>query len=450
MAILLAVLGCEKKGSQGHDDKAPAAASTASPSSSSPGEDPFCNEHGVVEALCTKCNPTLIPVFQAKGNWCAEHGFPESICPICHPERGGRPAVDGGVLAKADGAPADGTKVRLKSKETARLADIRTEKAVARTGNDGVVVTAKITYDATKLADVNARAAGVVRELKAEVGASVKRGATLAVIESAQVGADRSKLTAVNARVKVSEENLAREKQLHDEKISSRKSLLEAQQELEAARAEQASIASGLAIIGGAGAGGHYTLTAPFDGTVTVRKASIGKLVDPEEALFQVVDTSLMWAELDVPEKDLSRVHTGQAVALTLDAVEGDLAGTLDYLAPAIDAHTRTAKGRVRLDNRSANLRANMYGRARIVLPSGQAGVLVPRSAIQRAKDVTLVFVRLSEEQYEARRVQLGAADDERIEVTRGVKSGEDVVTQGSFLLKTETLKDSIGAGCCD
>jgi cobalt-zinc-cadmium efflux system membrane fusion protein len=353
-------------------------------------------------------------------------------------------------LSKSDGAPADGTKVRLKSKETARLADIRTEKAVARTGNDGIVVTAKVTYDATKLADVNARAAGVVRELKVEVGARVKQGAALAVIESAQVGADRSKLAAASARVKVAEENLAREKQLHDEKISSRKSLLEAQQELEAARADQAAIASGLAIVGGAGAGGRYTLTAPIDGTVTVRKATIGKLVDPEEALFQVVDTALMWAELDVPEKELARVHAGQAVALTLDAVEGDIAGTLDYLAPAVDPHTRTAKGRVRLENRRGDLRANMYGRARVVLPSGQAGVLVPRSAVQRAKDVSLVFVRLSDEQYEARRVQTGGSDDERIEVTRGVKPGEDVVTQGSFLLKTETLKDSIGAGCCD
>ena len=46
----------------------------------------MCREHGVPEAVCTKCNPSLIPVFQAKGDWCEEHGFPESFCPICHPE----------------------------------------------------------------------------------------------------------------------------------------------------------------------------------------------------------------------------------------------------------------------------------------------------------------------------------------------------------------------------
>src|SRR5213594_1489452 len=46
----------------------------------------LCKEHGVLEAVCTKCNPALIAVFKAKGDWCEEHGFPESVCPICHPE----------------------------------------------------------------------------------------------------------------------------------------------------------------------------------------------------------------------------------------------------------------------------------------------------------------------------------------------------------------------------
>ena len=44
----------------------------------------LCKEHGVLEAICTKCNPQLIPVFQAKGDWCAEHEIPESICTKCN------------------------------------------------------------------------------------------------------------------------------------------------------------------------------------------------------------------------------------------------------------------------------------------------------------------------------------------------------------------------------
>jgi hypothetical protein len=68
----------------------PATTSTATehaPSSAVPGShDDWCDEHEVPESLCTRCNPGLIPAFQATGDWCAEHGVPESQCRICHPE----------------------------------------------------------------------------------------------------------------------------------------------------------------------------------------------------------------------------------------------------------------------------------------------------------------------------------------------------------------------------
>ena len=70
--------------------------------------------------------------------------------------------------------------------------------------------------------------------------------------------------------------------------------------------------------------------------------------------------------------------------------------------------------------------------------------------AVQRASGVEVVFVRLTEALYETRRVETAARGDGWVEVTRGVVPGEDVVTVGSFLLKTETLKGSIGAGCCE
>ena len=86
MRILISVLavailiGCQRQADPANPDK-PASRHTASQ------EGAFCKEHGVLEAVCTKCNPALVPVFKAKGDWCEKHGFPESFCPICHPER---------------------------------------------------------------------------------------------------------------------------------------------------------------------------------------------------------------------------------------------------------------------------------------------------------------------------------------------------------------------------
>lgn len=56
------------------------------PPSAVPGSyEDWCGEHAVPESLCTRCNPALVPAFQATGDWCAEHGLPESQCLVCNP-----------------------------------------------------------------------------------------------------------------------------------------------------------------------------------------------------------------------------------------------------------------------------------------------------------------------------------------------------------------------------
>jgi cobalt-zinc-cadmium efflux system membrane fusion protein len=410
--------------------------------------DAMCKEHGVLEAICTKCNPKLIPVFQAKGDWCPEHGFPESICPICHPERGGKPGHD----VAADEAPADGLRIKFKRSDTERLVGIETTKAVARQGESVVTAPVRLAYDAAKLAHVNARSPGVVRSLKVDVGSTVKPGQALAVIDSPTVGADRARVTAAASRVRVAEENHRRAAELQGEGITSRRSLLEAEQELETAKSEHAALTGSLSSLGiGGGRLGTYTLTAPLAGVVTERRVSIGQVVTGDDLLFEIVDTSSIWADVEVAESDLGGVSVGQSVAIRLDVLgEGEVMGQISYVAPLIDPHTRTAKVRVPLDNADGRLRANMYGQARIMAAAAGSAVTVPRSAVQRAKNVQLVFVRLNQSEYETRRVQLGPSDGDTIEIRKGIRPGEEVATTGSFLLKTETLKDSIGAGCCE
>ncbi len=442
LLILLTTAACE--GKPGSD----AQAETNAPSTSyGTAEGAFCNEHGVLEAVCTKCNPALIPVFKAKGDWCDEHGFPESFCPICHPDQGGRPKLD----VQSDGAPADGTKVTFKTKETARLAGIRVAKAAERLSRSSLNVTARIAYDASKVAEVNARSAGVVRSIRADVGTIVRAGGPLATIESAEVGAGQSRLRAASSRVRLAEANFARQKALHQDGISAEKDALAAAQDLDAAKADFSAAQAALGIVGNTDGASHYTLASPISGVVTVRDATIGRLVGTEKTLFQIVDTSSMWAEIDIPEGEVSRVAIGQRVSVTLEALgDKEFSGTLSYVSPQIDAHTRTAKGRVALDNPEGLLRGNMFARAAIQVTKGGTAVVVPRSSVQRAKSAQIVFVRVAEDAFEARRVQLGPGDAELVEVSGRVAAGDEVATDGSFLLKTETLKGSIGAGCCE
>lgn len=443
LALALALLsaGCERA-----EPEAPAPAPGPTAPAPAAGEG-MCEEHGVLEAVCTKCNPALVPVFQAKGDWCEEHGFPESFCPRCHPERGGRPKAD----VADDGAPADGTKVRFATRDTARLAGIEVAEVAQRTSLVHVSATARLAYDATKVAEVNARAPGVVRSLLVDIGTKVEAGTTLAVLRSAGVGADQSRLVAAKSRVQVAEANHRRLEKLHAARMAAENDVLAALQELDAAKAERAAAQAALAMVGGVGGSSRYELTAPIAGVVTRRSATIGRMVDLEEVLFEIVDTSSMWAELEIPEVDLFRVAVGQYVTVTVDGLpDRELTGTLEYLAPEIDPHTRTIRGRVPLANPEGVLRGNMFAQARVAVAGSGTAVVVPRAAVQRAKTTHLVFVRLAEDLYEARRVVLGPGDADVVEVTGRVAPGDRVVTAGSYLLKTETLRESIGAGCCE
>jgi len=441
-ALLMALALVGASGCAGPPE-APAAASPAVPST-----DELCAEHGVLEAVCPKCNPKLAPVFQAKGDWCAEHGFPESFCPICRPERGGRPATE---VASADEPPPDRLRVRLLSPETSRVAGIVTEKGRSADVAATLVLPAKLAYDSAKRAEVNARSAGIVHAVAVDVGSPVAKGAPLVVVDSPEVGADRSRLLAAQTRVEVAQARLERERALYAERMTAQREVQEAESELAAALGEVRALEAAAGVVGAGEPSGRYTLFAPIAGVVVRRTASLGRRVDPEEILLEIVDASTLWAEIDVPERHLAEVRVGSAVTLTFDALGGvEAHGTIASVAPEVDPKTRTAVARVKVANPDGALRANMYGRARIAKGGGAAGVSVPRTALQRANGAEVVFVRITDALYETRRVETGARGDGWVQVLRGIAPGEDVVTVGSFLLKTETLKGSIGAGCCE
>ena len=437
LLVALALVGCAEREPEAAADPVEAAST-----------EELCAEHGVLEAVCAKCNPALAAVFQARGDWCAEHGFAESFCPLCHPERGGRPAAE---IAGGDEPPADRLKVRFASPRTADIVGIETEKGRAVAAGESLVVPARLVYDASRRAEVNARSAGVVRSVLVDVGTRVRRGAPLVVLDSPDVGADRSRLTAARAQVEVARAQLERERALHAEGITPKRTVDEAEAALAAAQGEVRALEAAAGVVGRGGTSGRYTLQAPIDGVVVRRAAIVGRQVDLEEVLVEIVDAEVLWAEIDVPEPRLGEIAVGRAVTLSFDALPGrSFEGRIDSIAPEVDPRTRTAVARVRLANTDGTLRAKMYGRARIALGGAGSPVEVPRSALQRAHGAEIVFVRLSDTLYETRRVDTGASADGWVEITRGVAPGEDVVTTGSFLLKTETLKGSIGAGCCE
>ncbi|HEY0715105.1 MAG TPA: efflux RND transporter periplasmic adaptor subunit [Polyangia bacterium] len=406
----------------------------------------WCGEHGVPESMCTKCKPELVAKYVEKGDFCREHGFPESVCPICHPEKvraaGHEPPV----------FPKPGTKVKLASADTEREIGIESEKVEKRPFANSLEVVGQLQFNENRLARLSARGEGVVVEVKVDIGDDVKRGQTLVLLASGSIGQEQSRIAGTKGRVEAAKAALERERGLLSSGISSRREVEQAQAELTEA---QAQLAGGQASLRAAGAGeggvGRYTLAAPFPGTVVSRHAVAGQSVAPGHTILEVADLGIMWALLDVPEDKASLVQPGQKVRLTSDAGGAQLEGIVSRMSAVVDPQTRTVRARVDLPNAKRTLRAGTFVRATIELAAATGGaLLIPRESVQFAEGQQLVFVRTSAGQYDPRPITLGARAGKYVEVARGLSAGEEIVTTGAFLLKTEILKDSIGAGCVD
>jgi cobalt-zinc-cadmium efflux system membrane fusion protein len=192
-------------------------------------------------------------------------------------------------------------------------------------------------------------------------------------------------------------------------------------------------------------------MTSPFAGIVVERTAVMGEVVNTSKVLFAIGDTSKMWAMLDVYEADFRKVRLRQPVVLTVEGLRGEaFGGRITWISSHVDRRTKTLKVRAEIANPEGLLRAGMFGKAVITIHDKESLLVVPKAAVQWDGCCNIVFVKHSDTLFKPRKVQLGYETDAFYTVEGGLKPHEVVVTTGSFLLKTEILKGSIGAGCCE
>jgi cobalt-zinc-cadmium efflux system membrane fusion protein len=408
--------------------------------------EPWCKEHAVPEAMCTKCHPQLIARFIQAGDYCREHGYPESACPYCHPEK---------VKALGHALPSfpePGTKIRLASAETERAAGIETTRVAERSFARTIDAVGQLELDQNKLARLSARGDATVVEVKVDVGEDVRRGQALVVLASGAVGGSQSRLAAAEARVQAARASLEREEALVSGGISSRRDVEHARTELATAEGERDAARAELraAGAGDAGGGGRYALVAPFDGTIVARNAVTGRTVSANDSLVDVADVRTLWAVLEVPEEHAGAVRPGQRATVRVDGSGEVREARVTRVAASVDPRTRTVRVRVDLPNADRALRAGSFVRGTIEVSPPRRALLLPRDAVQRAQEHDLVFVRTAPGHYDPVSVRLGARVGGEVEIVGGLAEGAEVVTTGAFVLKTEILKDSIGAGCAD
>jgi membrane fusion protein, heavy metal efflux system len=295
---------------------------------------------------------------------------------------------------------------------------------------------------------------GVIKQVPVVLGDHVKRGQPLAVVFSselaeaetqylshlAELEADHKKLVRTQNLVKLGAASQQEEEDveaMHAGHESYVRAALEKLKLLGASDQQIASLKQAEQI------DPNFVVPAPINGVVLTRAANLGLVVSTAQELFTVADLSTVWIMASINEKDFASVRVGTAASVTAPAYPGRAwNGRVIYIQPQVDQNTRTAQARIEVANPREDLRIDMYTDVDFTSP-GAPGPVVPEAAVQSIGERRFVFlpVKDNDGSFALREVRLGSAAGGYYSVLEGLKEQDEVVTDGSFILKSEALR---------
>ena len=315
---------------------------------------------------------------------------------------------------------------------------------------------ATVQSNENELAEVTTLIRGRVVKVHVDVGQDVKKDTLLAMLHSTDLGlAEGAYLKAV-ARLHEAELAHERARDLHEHKAVSLAELQRREAEMKTARAEARETQNRLELLGVPRREierlnrehtikADVPLRAPFDGRVIMRNITRGEVVETNQKFFTVADLSEVWVVGNVPEKDVQYIRKEQRVDVIVSAYPHAIfPGTITYISDVIDAATRTMRLRVTVPNPDRLLKPEMFATVRVYAAPTPDALTVPLAAVQNGPAGKILFVQKEANEFEVRTVKLGSEQGEVVTVLEGVSAGEQVVTKGSFVLKSEMERHKI------
>lgn len=378
-----------------------------------------------------------------------------ALIAVAFSERGSQPRTDAHPVAAPPGI------VTLTPAQRASV----TTAAVARVAVPvRTTVPGRIDFNADHVTPLFAQFSGRVVRLDGEVGASVRQGQVLGMLDSPDIVAMEAEYQQAAAGVRAAQTSASQAVQTHQraarlaeveaiplrELQSAQAEDARASDELRRAEAAEAAARGRLQIAGFTDAelarldtGGAPSMTrlvplvAPVAGTIVERHVGLGQVVQAGgDALFRIADLSTVWVLADVYEDQLASVHPGADASITTPAYPDDtFSARVDRIGATVDTDNRTIAVRCVVPNRDGRLKPGMF--ATVALQSGaiDRALVVPAAAVVAADDRRTLFVETSPGTYQERAVGTGAELGGSVVVRSGVQEGERVVVDGALLL---------------
>jgi len=187
-------------------------------------------------------------------------------------------------------------------------------------------------------------------------------------------------------------------------------------------------------------------LKAPIAGIVTERQATVGELAGKETQIYTISDPADLWVVAEVKERDIAAVHLGEKAAFSVLAYPGEtFRGTVARIGNRVESASRTLDVRIAVRNEDGRLKPGMFADVEIATTAVKDALIIPDKALQSDEEGWMVFVALNSTKFEKHSVKTGLEQHGRVQVLEGLKEGEKVVTEGSFILKSEMLKGELG-----
>jgi RND family efflux transporter MFP subunit len=289
------------------------------------------------------------------------------------------------------------------------------------------------TLQAFEDTSIRARTSGYIAKWDVDIGDRVKRGQTLALIDSPEVDQElnqaRANLEQARANLELARVTAVRWKALGLQNAVAQQDVDQKAADFEARRADGDAARANVERL--EQLKGFETVTAPFDGVISRRNVDVGTLISAGEGpeLFHLSQGDTLRAYVDVPQRYVPDIHPGVPVAVEVAELPRDrFPGKVARLAGAMDAASRTLQVEIEVPNRAGRLIAGMFCEVRFKLTSANPPILIPSNDAIIRSDGTLVAIVTGEDTIHLKKVTLGRDFGTRIEILDGLPEGSRVV----------------------
>ena len=295
----------------------------------------------------------------------------------------------------------------------------------------------RVEFRAKALSTVGAVVSGRLSKIDVQVGDPVKAGAPLATLESTEAAQMRSDVSRTKDELLRAEDHARRQEAMLKSGVGLEIERNEANIMLREALTDYERSVQATQLLG-SGTDQSVVLRAPINGVVLRVNASIGTAVSAGTILFELGEPGALWIVADVFENDLPMIEKGAKVELQITTLSKPVTGHVAAVSAAMQADLRRGAVYIELDNTNLQLKPGMFARAMIEV-AGPRRIVLPTSAILiKDKNQTIVYIEVSDGEFEPRNVLIGQAHDGFVPVLEGLNAGERVVTSGTLLLDSE------------